>query len=50
VKLINDGYAVEIDYNGKLETVPCDDECRLILQFMPELYADMMQLNKENEN
>jgi hypothetical protein len=49
VKTINNGYAIDIDYRDTFKTMPCEDECRLVLQFMPELYADMMLLIKEEE-
>ena len=51
MKTINNGYAIDIDYSNAFETMPCEDECRLVLQFMPELYyADMMLLIKEEED
>ena len=49
MKTLNNGYTIEIDYREPFETMPCEDECRLVLQFMPELYADMMLLIKEEE-
>lgn len=47
MKTINNDYAIDIDYRDTFNTTPCEDECRLVLQFMPELYADMMLLIKE---
>ena len=47
MKTFNNGYAIEFDYRDTFKTEPCEDECRLVLQFMPELYADMMLLIKE---
>ena len=50
MKKINNGYAIDIDYREPFDPEPSEDECRLILQFMPELYADMMLLIKEDED
>ena len=50
MKTLNNGYAIEIDYRDTFEPEPREDECRLVLQFMPELYADMMLLIKEEED
>ena len=50
MKTINHNYAVEVDYRDIFDTEPSEDECRLVLQFMPELYADMMQLIKDDED
>ena len=50
MKIINNGYAIEFDYCHAFDTMPREDECRLVLQFMPELYADMMLLIKEEED
>ena len=49
MKTINHGYVIEIDYRHAFDLEPSEDECRLVLQFMPELYADMMLLIKEDE-
>ena len=32
-----------------IEDAPSDDELRLLLQFMPELYADMLMLTRNAE-
>jgi hypothetical protein len=49
MKTINHDFAVEFDYREPFDASPSEDECRLVLQFMPELYADMMLLIKEEE-
>ena len=49
MKTTSNGYTIEIDYRDTFDTMPHEDECRLILQFMPELYADMMLLIKEED-
>ena len=50
MKTLNNGYAIDIDYRETFDIEPSEDECRLVLQFMPELYADMMLLIKEEED
>lgn len=49
MKPINKGFSIEFDDCHAFDSMPSDDECRLVLQFMPELYADMMLLIKEEE-
>ena len=49
MKPIDKGFSIEFDYCHAFDTMPSEDECRLVLQFMPELYADMMLLIKEEE-
>jgi hypothetical protein len=49
MKLINKNFSIEFDYRDIFDASPSEDECRLVLQFMPELYADMMLLIKEEE-
>lgn len=49
MNIINDGYSIEIYFNDNFDAMTCEAECRLVLQFMPELYADMLKLMKEEK-
>ena len=41
-------YEPVVALKDDIETVPTEDELRLLLQFMPELYRDMLILTENN--
>lgn len=49
MRIIADNYDININTHDNIDTVPNEEEYRLILQFMPELYADMMRILSDLE-
>ena len=45
----NFAYEPVVVLKDDIETVPTEDELRLLLQFMPELYRDMLILTENNK-
>ena len=50
MKIDNETFTISIELDEDINSQPTDMELRLVLQFLPELHADMFRLlNKEDE-